>query len=231
MTHLVGKVVVVTGAAGGFGRRIAGMVHERDAVAVGIDVDGPTLAATFADLAATGNRGDGLEVDVCDRDAMASAIDRVVSDHGRVDVLVNNAGVMPLALLADHERAADAWDQCIDINLKGVLHGIYAVYDHMIRQGAGHIVNMSSIYGNAGVAVYSATKAAVAVVSNALRVEAQGAIKVTMVRPTGVPGTNLASGIIDFGAAAVLSAHNARAVERERGEAGDRHDAGPQARP
>src|SRR3546814_5128496 len=71
---------------------------------------------------------------------------------------------MPLAFLADHDQAADAWDRCIDINLKGVLHGTYAVYDHMVRQGSGHIVNMASIYGNYGVAgsaVYGATKAAV----------------------------------------------------------------------
>ena len=125
---------------------------------------------------------------------------------------MNNAGVMPLAFLADHDRAADAWDRCIDINLKGVLHGIYAVYDHMIRQGGGHVVNIASIYGNAGVAgaaVYSATKAAVATVSNALRVEAQGAIKVTVVRPTGVPGTGLAAGILDMEAVMPLAGHNA----------------------
>jgi NADP-dependent 3-hydroxy acid dehydrogenase YdfG len=127
-----------------------------------------------------------------------------------VDVLVNNAGVMPLAFLSDHARAAEAWDRCVDINLKGVLHGIYAVYDHMTAQGSGHIVNISSVYGNAGVAgaaVYSATKAAIATLSNALRVEAQGRIKVTLVRPSGMTGTNLASGIIDFSAPAALAAH------------------------
>src|SRR5207244_8339647 len=123
-------------------------------------------------------------VDVTDLAAMRAAVDAVVAEHGRVDILVNNAGVMPLAFLADHATAADAWDRCIDINLKGVLHGIYASYDHMIRQGGGHIVNIASIYGNygvAGAAVYSATKAAVITLSNALRVEAQGATKVTAV--------------------------------------------------
>jgi NADP-dependent 3-hydroxy acid dehydrogenase YdfG len=135
-----------------------------------------------------------------------------VTDHGRIDVLVNNAGVMPLAFLADHARAADAWDRCIDINLKGVLHGIYAAYDHMVSQGGGHIVNIASIYGNygvAGAAVYSATKAAVITLSNALRVEAQGKIKVTVVRPTGVPGTGLGAGIIDLAAVVPLAGHNA----------------------
>jgi NADP-dependent 3-hydroxy acid dehydrogenase YdfG len=197
VSYVDGKVAVVTGAASGFGLLIAQMLAERGATAVGFDV----------------TDADGCRVvDVTDRAAMTSAVDAVVLEHGRVDILVNNAGVMPLAFLADHDRAADAWDRCIDINLKGVLHGIYAVYDHMIRQGGGHVVNVASIYGNAGVAgaaVYSATKAAVATVSNALRVEAQGAIKVTVVRPTGVPGTGLAAGILDMEAVMPLAGHNA----------------------
>lgn len=197
MSHIDGKVAVITGAAGGFGRLTAQMLTERGATVVGLDVQ----------------PGDGcVDVDVTDRAAVAAAVDGVVGDHGRVDIMINNAGIMPLAFLASHAEAADAWNRCIDINLKGVLHGIYAVYDHMIRQGGGHIVNIASIYGNSGVAgaaVYSATKAAVITLSNALRVESQGQIKVTVVRPTGVPGTGLASGIIDFEAVRPLAGHNA----------------------
>ncbi|MFZ1277069.1 MAG: SDR family NAD(P)-dependent oxidoreductase, partial [Candidatus Microthrix parvicella] len=95
---------------------------------------------------------------------------------------------------------ADAWDRCIDINIKGVLHGIIAVHDQMISQGRGQVVNISSVYGNApvgGAAVYGATKAAVNVLSESLRQESLGKIKVTTVRPTGVPGTGLAGGIIN----------------------------------
>jgi NADP-dependent 3-hydroxy acid dehydrogenase YdfG len=205
VSHVEGKVAVVTGAAGGFGRIFAGMLAERGATAVGFDLSD-----------ANGCR----IVDVTDRTAMATAIDDVVAQHGRVDIMVNNAGVMPVAFLADHARAADAWDRCIDINLKGVLHGIYAVYDHMIRQGGGHIVNIASIYGNAGVAgaaVYSATKMAVIALSNALRVEAQGAIKVTVVRPTGVPGTGLVAGVIDIDAAMPLAGHNAERMRSRFG--------------
>jgi NADP-dependent 3-hydroxy acid dehydrogenase YdfG len=207
LSYVEGKVAVVTGAASGFGRIIAGMLADRGAKVVGFDVSD-----------ANGCR----VVDVTDRAAMAAAVDAVVDEHGRVDIMVNNAGVMPLAFFADHARAADAWDRCIDINLKGVLHGIYAVYDHMIRQGGGHVVNIASIYGNAGVAgaaVYSATKMAVVAVSNALRVEAQGAIKVTVVRPTGVPGTGLADGIVDMSAALPLAGHN---VERMTQRFGNR---------
>jgi NADP-dependent 3-hydroxy acid dehydrogenase YdfG len=114
--------------------------------------------------------------------------------------MVNNAGVMPLAFFADHEQAHEAWSRCIDINFKGVLNGICAVHDQMIVQGRGHVVNIASIYANQGVAgsgVYSATKAAVAVLSESLRNESQGKIKVTTVRPTGVMGTGLASGVIN----------------------------------
>jgi NADP-dependent 3-hydroxy acid dehydrogenase YdfG len=192
-----GKVAVVTGAAGGFGLLITGMLADRGATAVGFDIS---------------ESNDCRIVDVTDRAAVAAGIDAVVAEHGRIDILVNNAGVMPLAFLADHARAADAWDRCIDINLKGVLHGIYGAYDHMIRQGGGHIVNIASIYGNygvAGAAVYSATKMAVIAVSNALRVETQGKIKVTVVRPTGVPGTGLGAGVIDLNAVMPLAGHNA----------------------
>ncbi|HEY9556476.1 MAG TPA: SDR family oxidoreductase [Acidimicrobiales bacterium] len=197
MSHVEGKVAVVTGGAGGFGLLIRRMLAERGATAVGFDVADAEGCRT---------------VDVTDRAAVRAGIDGVVEEHGRVDILVNNAGVMPLAFLADHDQAADAWDRCIDINLKGVLHGTYAVYDHMVRQGSGHIVNMASIYGNYGVAgsaVYGATKAAVITFSNALRVEAQGKIKVTIVRPTGVPGTGLGAGIINPAAFPPLAGHNA----------------------
>jgi NADP-dependent 3-hydroxy acid dehydrogenase YdfG len=115
-------------------------------------------------------------------------------------VLVNNAGVMPLAYFADHEKAWQRWHQAIDINIKGVVNGISAVYDQMMAQGRGQVVNISSIYGNGGIAgagVYSATKAAVTAISDALRVETQGRIKVTTVKPTGVFGTNLAGGIVN----------------------------------
>ena len=145
---------------------------------------------------------------------MRTAVER----WGGVDVLVNNAGVMPLAFFSDHAAAAASWDRAIDINLKGVLNGICAVYDQMISQGRGHVVNISSIYGNAGTAgsgVYSATKAAVRVLSDSLRVEAQGKIKVTVVRPTGIMGTGLGAGIVNPEALVGLTGqHTERFAER-----------------
>jgi NADP-dependent 3-hydroxy acid dehydrogenase YdfG len=214
VSHLDGKVMIVTGGASGFGLEIASQAAARGALAVLADIDGDGAQRAAAAIAAAGGAARGVGLDVRDREAFADVVKGVVTEHGRVDVLVNNAGVMPLAFLADHARAADAWDRCIDINLKGVLHGVYAVYDHMVGQGGGHVVNISSIYGNAGIAgaaVYSTTKAAIATFSNALRVESQGRIKVTVVRPSGMAGTSLSAGIMDFAAPAPLAGHRVAA--------------------
>ena len=145
---------------------------------------------------------------------MNALAQRALTGYGQIDVLVNNAGVMPLAFFSDHAEALPAWERCIDINIKGVLHGIVAVHDQMIAQGCGHIVNLSSIYSNfpvAGAAVYGASKAAVNFLSDSLRVESQGRIKVTNVRPTGVPATNLGGGIVNQAALVGILGQNAPA--------------------
>jgi NADP-dependent 3-hydroxy acid dehydrogenase YdfG len=198
--HLPGKVVVVTGAASGFGRRIAQMVAARGAMVVAADLDEDGLKSLTSDILESGGQAVHRRTDVTDRDDAFGLGAFAVAGFGAVDVLVNSAGTMPLAFYADHAAAAEAWDRCIDVNFKGVLHGIMAVHDQMIAQGHGHIVNISSIYGNApvvGSAVYSATKAAVNVLSESLRAESQGRIKVTVVRPTGVPGTGLGASIVN----------------------------------
>jgi NADP-dependent 3-hydroxy acid dehydrogenase YdfG len=199
-SHLEGKVIIITGAAGGFGRLVAQKTANLGARVVAADVNKAELEATCASISAEGGSALAVQADVTSRADMKALAEQAVARFGAIDVMVNNAGVMPLAFYADHAEAAEAWDRCIDINLKGVLHGIAAVYDTMIEQGRGHIVNVSSIYGNypvAGAAVYGATKAAVNVLSESLRQEAQGKIKVTTVRPTGVPATGLGAGIVN----------------------------------
>ncbi len=199
-SHLEGRVIVITGAGGGFGRLVAEKAAARGAAIVASDVDRTGLDDTVASVERAGGRALGVVADVTDRAAMRALAEAAVEHFGAIDVMLNNAGVMPLAFFADHAEAAEAWDRCIDINLKGVLHGICAVHDVMIRQGRGHVVNVSSIYGNGpvpGAAVYGATKAAVRFLSEALRQESQGRIKVTTIRPTGVPGTNLGAGVIN----------------------------------
>jgi len=198
--HLAGKVVIVTGAGSGFGRLISEKCAAGGAKVVGVDVNADNLDDVVAGIRAVGGEALARVADVTDLSQLKAAARAAVETFGAIDVLVNNAGIMPLAYFADHEKAWQRWHQAIDINIKGVVNGISAVYDQMIAQGRGQVVNISSIYGNGGIegaGVYSATKAAVTALSDALRVEAQGRIKVTTVKPTGVFGTNLASGIVN----------------------------------
>jgi NADP-dependent 3-hydroxy acid dehydrogenase YdfG len=213
--HIEGRTIIVTGAASGFGRLLA-----EKAAALGANVGACDVNADgLADLVriADGRIETGT-VDVADLVQMRAFAAQVVARFGAIDVMINNAGVMPLAFYADHELAVDAWDRCIDINIKGVLHGIVAVHDQMISQGRGHVVNISSVYSNypvAGAAVYGATKAAVNVLSESLRQESLGKIKVTTIRPTGVPGTGLSGSIINFEAVSgVLGANKDQFYEK-----------------
>ena len=212
--HLQGKVVVVTGAGSGFGRLVSQRVAELGGVPVCGDINAAAVEETAGAVRDQGGRVLAQRVDVTDVNEMRGLIGAAVESFGSVDVLVNNAGIMPLAFYADHEKAMDAWYRCIDVNFKGVLNGIVAAYDQMIAQGRGHVVNLSSIYSNfpvVGAGVYGATKAAVNFLSESLRAEAQGRIKVTNVRPTGVPGTALASGIVNDQAIVGILGQNAPA--------------------
>ena len=209
--HLDNKSIIVTGAAGGFGQRLCRDLIAKGAQVAALDLDNPALDALATELDA-GASLLTIPTDVTDLAAMRAAVAQTTTAFGAVDVIVNNAGVMPLAFLADHSAAADAWSRCIDINIKGVLNGMIAVHDQMMTQGHGHIVNLSSIYGNApvvGAAVYGATKAAVNTMSEAVRVETQGKIKVTIVKPTGVPATGLGSGVINPAATIGILGQNA----------------------
>ena len=219
--HLESRVLVITGAGGGFGRLVAQKTAARGARIVASDVDQAGLDETVASIEREGGQAIGVIADVTDRAAMQALAKTAVDRFGAIDVILNNAGVMPLAFFSDHAAAADAWDRCIDINLKGVLNGICAVHDVMIEQGRGHVVNVSSIYGNGpvpGAAVYGATKAAVRFMSEALRQESQGRIKVTTIRPTGVPGTNLASGMINPAALSGILGAGAEAFNEKIGQ-------------
>jgi NADP-dependent 3-hydroxy acid dehydrogenase YdfG len=200
LKYVTGKVIIVTGAASGFGKLISEKCAAGGAKVVGVDVSVEGLNEVFEGIRAAGFEGTAHVADVTDMAQVQAAGQRAVDTYGRIDVIVNNAGVMPLAFFADHERAWEKWHKAIDINIKGVVNGISAVYDTMIKQGRGQVINISSIYGNAGTegsGVYSATKAAVDVISDSLRVETQGRIKVTTVKPTGVLGTNLAGGVVN----------------------------------
>jgi NADP-dependent 3-hydroxy acid dehydrogenase YdfG len=198
--YIQDKVIVVTGAGSGFGRLISLKAAVLGARLVCADVNAETLEATVNEILASSGQAIGRKTDVTSADEMADLAQAAVDRFGRIDVMINNAGVMPLAFFSDHVAASRLWHRCIDINIKGVLNGIVAVHDQMIAQGKGHIINISSIYGNfpvAGAGVYGATKAAVNFLSESLRVESQGKIKVTIIKPTGVPATGIGSGIVN----------------------------------
>lgn len=213
--HIEGKVVVVSGAGSGFGRLIGQKCAALGASVVCADIDEDGLNETVAAIAVAGGEAVSQITDVSSFPDVQRLAARAVDEYGAIDVMVNNAGIMPLAFYSDHAQAMDAWARCIDVNIKGVLHGIAAVYDQMIGQGRGHVVNISSIYGNfpvEGAAVYGASKAAVNYLSDSLRVEAQGKIKVTIVKPTGVSATRLVEGVVNPGAAVGIAGQHAEAM-------------------
>ena len=209
--YLKGKVIIVTGAAAGFGEILSRKISAMGAKIVAADIDQKGLGKVTKLVREQGGEIIGVATDVTDKDQMRHLVDKALGEFNAIDVLINNAGIMPLAFYSDHQKAEDSWERCIDINIKGVLNGIVAVHDQMIKQGGGHIVNLASIYGNyptAGGGVYGATKAAVIFLSESLRIESQGKIKVTIVRPTGVPATKLGAGIINPAAVTGLLGQN-----------------------
>jgi len=207
------KVIIVTGAGGGFGRLVCQKASALGAKLICVDIDKAAVEETASLITSEGKTASPFVANVANLTEMQAVAAEAIKQHGAIDVMVNNAGTMPLAFFADHAAAADAWSRCIDVNIKGVLNGITAVYDQMMKQGHGHVVNLSSIYGNfpvVGAGVYGATKTAVNFLSESLRVEAQGKIKVTIIKPTGVPGTGLGKGVINDQAIVGILGQNAQ---------------------
>ncbi|WP_407353521.1 SDR family oxidoreductase [Luteimonas sp. R10] len=180
------KIVLITGASSGIGETTARLLAERGATVVLGARRAERLEALAADIAARGGKAVARALDVTRREDVQAFADDALARFGRIDVLVNNAGVMPLSPLA--ALKVDEWDTMIDVNIRGVLHGIAAVLPTMQRQGHGHVVNVSSIAGLFVMptsAVYCATKYAVRAISEGLRMESD-TIRVTCVYPGAV---------------------------------------------
>lgn len=209
--HVSGKSIVITGAGGGFGRLVAQKAAARGAKVTLGDINLPAAEDVAAEIRAAGGQAQAVAVDVTRLAQVKALVGAALDAFGRVDVMLNNAGIMPLAFIADHEAAYAAWERCIDINIKGVLNGMVAAHDPMIAQGSGHVINVSSIYGNfpvTGAAVYGASKAAVNFLSESFRVEARGKVKVTIVKPTGVPATGLGGTVVNQAASVGILGQN-----------------------
>lgn len=204
--NIEGKVIVITGASSGLGAAAARRLAQDGAKLVLGARRRERLQALARELSLGENAV--IQTDVIHSDQVKRLVDHAVAMHGRIDVIVNNAGLMPHSPL---ERGKiDDWDRMIDVNIKGVLYGIAAALPHMKAQKSGHVINVSSVAGHrvvAGGVVYCATKHAVRAISEGLRQEVKPYnIRSTIISPGAVaselPGSvtepDVAKGIQDF---------------------------------
>ena len=193
------KVVVITGASSGIGESTAKLLARHDAKVVVGARRKDRIDAVVKAISDAGGKALGFAVDVTKRAEVEALIKGALESFGRVDVLVNNAGMMsiaPIQLLKVEE-----WDRQIDVNIKGVLYGVAAVLPHMQKQKSGHIINLASVFGikvfAPGGTVYCATKSAVRTLTEGLRVELHAQnIRCTMISP-GAVASELQEGTSD----------------------------------
>jgi NADP-dependent 3-hydroxy acid dehydrogenase YdfG len=197
MLNVENKVIVITGASSGIGEATAKLLAKHGARVVLGARRSDRLEAIAKEIRTAGGTAEYQTLDVTQRSQLEAIVQFAQSKFGRVDVLINNAGVMPLSAL--DQLKVDEWDRMIDVNIKGVLYGIAAALPVMKAQKAGQIINLSSIGGHAvspTAAVYCATKFAVGAISEGLRQEVGGDIRVTVISP-GVTESELADSISD----------------------------------
>ena len=186
--NIAGKVVVITGASSGLGEATARHLCARGARVVLGARRRERLDRLAEELRAAGGQALAVTVDVTRAAEVEALLHSAVAHFGRVDVLVNNAGLMAIAPL--DELRVEEWERMIDINVKGVLYGIAAALPRFRQQNAGHFINVASVAGvkvfSPGGTVYSGTKFAVRAISEGLRHEVGGAIRVTTISPGAV---------------------------------------------
>ena len=210
MNHIENKVIMITGASSGFGK-----ITAEKCVSLGAKVVlGARREDRLKDLCnQLGSENAIYEVtDVSKKETVNSLALKGIETFGKIDALINNAGIMPLSLL--EKGRTDEWDEMIDINIKGVLYGINSVYMHMLERGEGQIINIASTAGKRlmpGSAVYSATKFAVGAISEGLRMESAGKLQVTCIYP-GAFQTELGTTIKDESMLEILMKGNLASI-------------------
>jgi NADP-dependent 3-hydroxy acid dehydrogenase YdfG len=186
--NIAGKVVVITGASSGLGE-----VTARHLAALGASLvlgarRKDNLDKIVSEITAAGGKAVAFATDVTVASDVNALVQGALDTFGRIDVLVNNAGLMAIAPMA--QGRTDEWDRMIDINIKGVLYGIAAALPHMQKQESGHIINISSVAGlkvfAPGGTVYSGTKYAVRAITEGLRMEVGAKIRTTIISPGAV---------------------------------------------
>jgi NADP-dependent 3-hydroxy acid dehydrogenase YdfG len=215
------KVVLITGGSTGLGAETARHLAAKGARIAVAARRKDKLDEVVAQIAATGGEARAYTLDVTDKVQVKAVVDAVVADFGRLDVIVNNAGLMPIRPMA--EVNTDEWDAMIDVNLKGVLYGIAATLPLFLAQESGHIINISSVAGvkvfAPGGTVYSGTKFAVRAISEGLRQEIGPKVRVTSIEPGSTDsdlkhsttGTSQ-SAVLDFYKMAIPASSVARAI-------------------
>ena len=187
--NIEGKVVVITGASSGLGEATARLLSAQGASVVLGARRVDRLQSLANELTGSGGKALAVTTDVTDCHQVKRLVDSAVQAYGRIDVMINNAGLMPQAPL--ERLKIDEWNRMIDVNIKGVLYGIAAALPYMQQQQAGHIINVSSVAGHKvgpGFAVYAATKHAVRALSEGLRQE---------VKPYNIRTTVISPGAVD----------------------------------
>jgi len=205
MFGIENKVVAITGASSGLGEATGRLLAAKGAkVLLGARRESKLQTITN-EIRASGGTAEFRILDVTKRDDVQAFVQSAVDLFGRIDVLVNNAGLMPLSPLA--ALKVDEWERMVDVNIKGVLYGIAAALPLMQAQKAGHIINLSSVAGHVafpGGAVYCGTKFAVRAISEALRQEVGADIRSTIISP-GAVKSELTTTISDPGTAAYVN--------------------------
>jgi NADP-dependent 3-hydroxy acid dehydrogenase YdfG len=204
--NIEGKVVVISGASSGLGEASARLLAAKGASVVLGARRQDRIKSLADELTVRGGKALAVTTDVVHREQVKNLVDTAVKACGRIDVIINNAGLMPQSLL-EHLKI-DEWDRMIDVNIKGVLYGIAAALPYMQKQKAGHIINVSSVAGHKvgpGTAVYAATKYAVRALSEGLRQEVKPYnIRTTVISP-GAVATELPDSVTDPAAAARIN--------------------------
>ncbi len=196
--NIAGKVVVITGASSGLGEATARLLSAQGATVVLGARRANRIQSLADELNRSGGKALAITTDVTQCDQVKRLVDAAVQTYGRIDVMINNAGLMPHSPL--ERLKIDDWNRTIDVNIKGVLYGIAAALPHMKQQKAGHIINVSSVAGHkvrAGGAVYAATKHAVRTLSEGLRQEVKPYnIRTTVISP-GAVATELPNSVTE----------------------------------
>lgn len=196
--NIEGKIVVITGASSGLGEATARHLSELGAVVVLGARRIDRIRALAHELAGSEGKAIAVQTDVTQSEQVKKLVEAAVENYGRIDVMINNAGLMPHSPL-DRLKIAD-WDRMIDVNIKGVLYGIAAALPYMQQQKSGHIINVSSVAGHKvrpASAVYAATKHAVLALSEGLRQEVKPYnIRTTVISP-GAIATELPNSITE----------------------------------